>query len=194
MSKNIRILVAVLIISPAVAQDIAPPRTCDYGTLSLEAPKETEQFAFLIGDYKIHLHSWQGDAWSPPMPGKTARWNGRYGLGGMAIIDEWFNPDPAQDATNGSGQGINVRMYDPEAEEWDMMWVATGTHQVQDLRAKIIADKLTMWQVYPERENFRAEFNFVDEDHWNRVSFTRDDEGEWTQDFLLAATRIACDG
>ncbi|GJL91655.1 hypothetical protein [Hyphococcus sp.] len=176
----------------AMAQDVAPPKTCDYGTMHPNAPAETEQFAFLIGDYKVTFHAWQGESWSPPQPGVTARWNGYYGLGGMAIIDEWFHPDPAQDPN--SPRGINVRMYDKEAGEWDMMWVATGANQVQDLRAKVIDDVLTMWQVYPDRANFQATFHIDDKDHWSRVAYTKGDNGEWVKTFKLAATRIPCDG
>ena len=191
---SIGIFAQAVIIQNVFAQDITPPATCNFGAANTSAPPEIEQFAFLIGDYKVTLHAWQGENWSPPSPGVTARWNGRYGLNGMAIIDEWYNPDPAQNASAGLMQGINVRMYDPDAEEWDMMWVATGGHQVQDLRAKILDDKLTMWQVYPERESFRAEFNVIDDDQWNRISFIKNDEDLWVPQFKLAATRIPCDG
>lgn len=173
----------------AVAQDVAAPG-CDYGAAHPNAPAEIEQFAFLIGDYKINLHAWQGEQWSPPQPGVTARWNGRYGLGGMVIIDEWFHPDPAQNPN--APRGVNVRMYDPEAEEWDMMWIATGAHQVQDLRASIQEGVLTMWQEYPERPDFRATFHIDDADHWSRVTYAKDESGEWVKTFLLAATRIPC--
>jgi hypothetical protein len=175
---------------PVVAQDVAPPETCDYGAMHPNAPAQTQEFAFLIGDYTITLHAWQGEKWSPPQPGVTARWNGRYGLGGMAIVDEWFHPDPAQDPN--SSRGINVRMYDEEAGEWDMMWVATGANQVQDLRAKVIDGVLTMWQVYPERADFQATFHVDDADHWSRVTYAKDENGEWAKTFLLAATRIPC--
>lgn len=43
-------------------------------------------------------------------------------LGGKVIIDEWFNPDPAQNPEG--NHGINVRMYDPERKVWKMMWIA----------------------------------------------------------------------
>lgn len=181
---------ALIMISGAAAQDIAPPKTCDYGAPHPSAPEELSQFAFLIGDYKINLHAWQGDQWSPPQPGVTARWNGYYGLGGMAIVDEWYHPDPAQQAD--SPRGINVRMYDPEAEEWDMMWIASGAHQVQDLRARIIDGVLTMWQVYPERPDFRAEFEITDADHWARIAYKKDENGDWVKTFKLAASRIPC--
>lgn len=175
---------------PAFAQDVAPPERCDYGARHPSAPEEISQFEFLIGDYTIHLHAWFGDKWSPAQPGITARWNGRYGLGGMAIVDEWFNPDPAQNPE--ALRGINVRVYDPDAEEWDMMWVATGAHQVQDLRAAMLDGKLTMWQVYPERDDFKAEFEVYDPDHWARIEYLKNEDGEWVERFKLAASRITC--
>ena len=175
--------------SAAAEEPLASPR-CEYGAPHENAPEELSQFAFLIGDYKIGLHAWQGDKWSPALPGKTARWNGWYGLGGMAIYDEWFNPDPAQDSD--APRGVNVRMYDEDAGEWDMMWVATSGNQVQDLRAKVEDGKLTMWQVYPERENFKAVFEVEDQDHWARISYKKDNAGEWVEEFKLSATRIPC--
>ena len=173
----------------AFALEKAPPR-CDYGAPHKNAPDQLKQFAFLIGDYAVTLHAWQGNQWSPPQPGVTARWNGWYGLGGMAIFDEWYHPDTAQDPD--ASRGVNVRMYDPEAEEWDMMWVATGGHQVQDLRAKVKDGELWMWQVYPERPNFKAKFEISDADSWARISYTKNDDGVWVEQFKLAATRIPC--
>ncbi len=175
----------------ASAQDTAPPR-CDDGEIHPDAPAETKQFEFLVGDYTIHMHKWLGEDWSPAQPGVTARWNGWYGLNGMAIVDEWYSPDPAQDPAG--GRGINVRMYDPDDSEWDMMWVSAPARQVQDLRAKMIDGVLTMWQVYPERADFQATFHVEDADHWSRVAYAKDENGEWVKTFKLAATRISCDG
>ena len=62
------------------AQEIMPPR-CNDGAPHESAPEELSQFGFLVGDYMIHLHAWQGDRWSPAKPGETARWNGWYGHG-----------------------------------------------------------------------------------------------------------------
>jgi len=186
-----RVILAALLMSASGAQalEMAPP-TCEYGAPHPGAPPELAQFAFLIGDYSIALHAWDGEGWSPPKPDATARWNGRYVLGGMAIMDEWYNPDPAQDAA--APRGVNVRMYDPESGEWDMMWLATSNHQVQDLRARMEDGHLAMWQVYPERPDFRAEFETTDPDHWARVSYTKDENGEWVKQYKLAATRIRC--
>ena len=176
----------------ATAEDvaaIAPPR-CDDGAPHPDAPPELSQFAFLIGDYEVAAYQWQGDDWSPPRPGPQARWNGWYGLGGMVIQDEWFNQDPG--LTPGTGRGVNVRYYDPEKAEWQMMWISTAGAQVQDLRAKVIDGTLTMWQVYPEKPGFLAEFTVEDADHWTRTQYNVAEDGAKTPAYLLRATRIPC--
>ncbi len=173
------------------ASELAAPM-CNYGTAHADAPKEFSQFQFLIGDFSIEAQAWTGEAWTPPRPDEyPPRWNGRYGLGGMAIYDEWYNLDPAQNPQ--TQRGVNVRMYDPEAQQWKMMWIASGTLQTQDLRAEMRDGKLTMWQVYPERPNFMAEFEEIDDDHWFRVSYTKDENGAWVPQFKLTASRISCE-
>jgi hypothetical protein len=83
-------------------------------------------------------------------------------------------------------------MFDRDAGEWKMMWISNTNHVVQDLRAKVVDGKLTMWQVYPERPNFKAEFEVLDQDHWQRIEYLRDAEGQWQKRFKLVATRIPC--
>lgn len=184
------VFLGLMMIGVVSAQETMPA-ACDFGAPHPDAPGELAQFGFLIGDYKIHLHAWRGNEWSPPQPNVTARWNGRYGLGGMVIVDEWFHPDLAQ--SEDGIRGINVRMYDPDEQIWKLMWIANSNRTVQDLRAQMRDGKLTMWQVYPDRPDFKAVFNVHDEDHWERIAFTHDDEGNWVRQFKLAATRIACD-
>lgn len=177
---------------PAAAAAAAPmaPR-CDYGRPHPQAPAELSQFSFLIGDFEITSHIMTPAGWSPPRPGPRARWNGWYSMGGMMINDEWYDPDPGLQPD--APRGVNVRMYDTEAEEWKMMWVATSTKRVQDLRAAMKNGKLTMWQVYPTQIDLLADFTVEDDDHWHRVSYTQDDAGEWAPQYKLRATRIACD-
>ena len=179
-------------VSAAADQQKLTPPSCAYGAPSPDAPPELKQFDFLIGDYTISAHAWDEDKqeWGPGRPGAPARWNGRYILGGMAIEDEWYGRDPAAEPE--ANRGVNVRMWDPEAGEWDMMWVATAAHQVQDLRAKVIDGVLTMWQVYPDRPDFRAYFERYGPDSWARISQVPDGKGGWKKQFLLKATRIPC--
>ena len=167
----------------------AAERACDYGAPHPQAPPETRQFAFLIGDFEVSLSAWQGEGWSPPRQ-VGARWNGRYGLNGMVIVDEWFDPSPEQ--TDGVW-GVNVRTFDPQARQWKMMWISLPERQVQDLRAEVQDGTLTMWQVYPERPGWRAEFEVAGDGHWARISYVRDGaDGEWTPQYRLAATPVPC--
>lgn len=109
---------AALIATTGLAAEDTPslaPPSCNYGTPHPDAPEELAQFDFLIGDYAITAHAWRNGAWTPPRPGPAPRWNGYYTLGGMAIADEWFDPDPGLDPN--SGRDINVRMWDPDEGE-----------------------------------------------------------------------------
>ena len=181
------VVLALFGLGPGLA---AQTGQCELGEPHPDAPAELGQFAFLIGDFEITSHRWMGEDWSPPRPGPRARWRGWYGLGGMAIYDEWYDPDPEEDPS--APRGVNVRMFDTDSEEWRMMWIATSAKQVQDLRAELRDGKVTMWQVYPERPGFLADFTVEDENHWYRVSYVKDDHGEWTPQFKLRATRRPC--
>ena len=161
--------------------------TCDAGTLHPDAPEETQQFAFLVGNHDVTLHAWTGNGWTPPRP-INAQWRGWYGLDGMAIYDEWIDPQP-----DTGGLGTNVRLYDAEEGVWKMMWISTAGHQVQDLRAEIRAGELTMWQVYPARPGWKAVFELIDEDRWARVSYQQDEQDDWQPQFRLEATRQPCE-
>ncbi len=190
MKRSLGVAATVCCLTTMSAPLQAQAPSCSYGSPHDNAPPELDQFGFLIGDFEITSHAWTGAAWSPPRPGPRARWNGWYGLGGMAIYDEWYDPDPALDPD--SPRGVNVRMYDAEAAQWKMMWIATAGLQVQDLVAEMRDGKLTMWQNYPDRPGFLADFTVVDKDHWYRVSYTKDDAGAWVPQFKLAATRLPC--
>lgn len=159
------------------------------GALLLAAPLSqasvapAAQFDFLIGEHDVTLHAWTGDGWTPARP-QNARWNGRRGLESSIIYDEWFDPQ--------GGDGVNVRMYDPNEEIWKMMWISTAAYQVQDLRAQMKDGVLTMWQIYPDRTGWRAEFEILNACQWARVDFQEDEAGEAPPRYRLVATRRGC--
>ena len=175
------VLLQLLLLSPA-----AFAVTCDQVDPAPQAPEKIRQFHFMIGQHDVDLHAWNGHAWTPPRP-QGAQWNGWYGLSGMAVYDEWIDPD-----ANRGGLGVNVRVYDQANEQWKMMWVATWTLQVQDLRAALVDGVLTMWQVYPERPGWKAEFSVLDAHSWQRVDYNQDAQGVWQPGFKLVATRTGC--
>ncbi|HSM35152.1 MAG TPA: hypothetical protein VK837_02035 [Longimicrobiales bacterium] len=176
---------------PAQLADNTTTRACEPGALHPDAPLETRQFDFLIGRYEMSLHAWTGDGWSPPRP-VGALWEGWYGLDGRVIVDEWFDLDTRNDRP--PVRGVNVRIFDPNEELWKMMWIAEPGYQVQDLRAEVRDGVLTMWQVYPDRPGWKAEFEVTDADHWARIAYVQEEEGgAWTPQFRLAASRVPCD-
>jgi hypothetical protein len=163
---------------------------CEKTQLHPGAPAETRQFAFLVGDFAVNLQAWRDEKWTPPRP-TNARWNGWYGLNGMAIVDEWYDPDPAIDPDG--GRGINVRMYDSDEGLWKMMWISTSNKQVTDLRAQMVDGVLTMWQVSPAGAKTKSVFEVLDEDHWTRTAYVpTEKEDEWLPQFKLTASRIPC--
>ncbi|MCA8899807.1 MAG: hypothetical protein KDA53_01005 [Hyphomonas sp.] len=179
--------------APAVVAEAAPamaPPRCDPGTLHPDAPPEMQQYAFLVGDFEVSSHIWLGEDWSPPKPGPSARWNGWWGLGGTVLYDEWFTEDPG--LVPDTLRGVNVRYYDDAEGVWKMMWISTAGRQVQDLRAEMRDGKLTMWQVYPDRPGFLADFTVEDEDHWYRTQYNVEEDGSLTPAYLLKASRIPC--
>jgi hypothetical protein len=190
-------VIAVLAVQgPGDAQEppdtLAAPR-CEYGQPHPDYAEQLAPFSFLIGDYVVTGHIWLDpqQGWSPPRPGVFSRWVGYYGLNGTAIYDEWFNQDLALDPA--SGGGVNVRLFDPDAGVFKMMWIATGQRQVTELTAQLEDGVLTMRQVYPERDDFYAEFFVEDENNWHRIDYRRDDEsGAWRRNVRLNATRLPC--
>jgi hypothetical protein len=175
------VMVAALISIPSTLR--AETVECTAG----EVPKALADFSFLIGHHDVTLHGWTGETWTPPRP-TLAQWRGWYGLDGKAIYDEW--KDPGAEPAN---IGVNVRFYDDQEALWKMMWISSSGRQVQDLRANFIEGKLTMWQVYPPREGWKAEFEVIDGGRWSRTSFLRNDAGVWQPQFRLVATRTLCE-
>ena len=152
--------------------------------ISSVSQADTDQFDFLIGQHEVTLHAWTGTGWTPPRP-VNAKWNGRRGLDGLAIYDEWFDPQQGS-------KGVNVRVFDPEEQLWKMMWISAPAYQVQDLRAQERDGVLRMWQIYPERPGWHAEFEQLGPCQWARVDFQEDSSGESQPRFRLVATKEAC--
>ena len=167
------------------------PASCDVGNATEEQRAALAPMDFFIGDYAVTGHVWTGGGWSPPRPGTVpARWNGRYGLDGAAILDEWFDEDPGTKPD--TLRGINARMAKDDGTFY-MSWVSSHAQGVQHLTASVGEDGLLrMVQLYPERPGFEATFVEIDPDHWVRISVAPGPDGQPGTPVLLNATRIAC--
>ena len=183
-------LALLLLTAPLPPEGIAPA-TCETGAATMEQRERLSDFDFLIGDFWVTGHVWTGTQWSPPRPGAPpSRWNGRYGLGGTAIIDEWWNVDPGFD--DDKGAGVNVRMKRDDGV-WEMVWIAQPSFSAQHLVAELNENgEPVMTQVYPERKGFAATFTRLGPDQWVRIHNSLDAEGNPQPAIMLKATRIPC--
>lgn len=180
--------------APAFAQVTGDEtRWCgNYGAPAEGMPAEFGQFAFIIGDFDAVIEPWDAEAgaWGEPL--YTARWNGRYGLGGRAIIDEWY--DPGYGYREGSGAGINIRIWDAEAGLWETAWHYTANNEVRELHQQVRADgRLWLWQVHPEAPERNVWFETYDNGEWARISQARDEAtGEWVNARRIYARPADC--
>lgn len=167
--------------------------TCNFGTPANDTVAATmAPWDFLIGNHTIEVRGWNEGAWTDPVA--TAEWNGWWGLGGHAIIDEWFGPARA-DGTPGNN-GVNVRVWDGDAEVWRMTWQSTAGATAGIYESEVREDgHMHMWQTDPaDADESHAWFEITGEDTWIRIHRARDENGEWVNQFRLDATRVACEG
>lgn len=190
MKKNIictlLIGAGLLLAAPATyARDV-----CGVGTPADGVREAMAPWDFLIGPHEVEVRLWQDGAWTDPVA--TAHWNGWWGLGGHAIIDEWFGPQ-RPDGSPGNN-GVNVRIWDEENQVWRMTWAQTRGAEVAIFESDIRDDGfMHMRQVSPAEEaETDAWFEVTGEDTWTRIQRGRDENGEWVMQFRLDATRLPC--
>jgi len=178
---------SALLALPAAAQSTG---VCNFGAPAADAPPEISQFEFLIGNFRIEARQWTGEAFSDGY--LEAQWNGYWGLGGRAVIDEWFGPQVSPDRPRSFG--VNVRYFDPDKGRWSMVWQATSGAALI-LEAEQGEDGvLRMWQVYPEPATERfIYFEIYDEGHWARIDGQVLEDGTHLPQFKLEAHEVPCE-
>lgn len=167
--------------------------SCEMGEPHADAPPEISDFDFLIGNWQIDIvrPGAEGE-WGPKVA--EAYWEGRYAMGGFAVVDAWYDQVPWKtDAT--VGRGINTRMYDTQNQVWQMAWQHTALDHVRLLQARRDGDEVEMWQLNPDGSRFearRTRFHDISENSWVRTDqLTRDGE-TWGNALRLEATRLGC--
>ena len=86
--------------------------------LNPDAPPETEQFAFMVGDWDCTIRRMGPDG---QYAEARARWTGFFILDGYAIQDDWKVPQP--DGTWRT-TGFNVRHFDAKKGRWMCRWLS----------------------------------------------------------------------
>lgn len=103
-----------------------------------DAPPETEQFAFMIGEWDCTQRSM--DRTGKLGPPSKARWVGSWDLGGWAIRDDWTSLRP----DGSKSYGFNIRSFNPETRKWDNRWLQSGSLQWVYFEAEQVGDTMVM--------------------------------------------------
>lgn len=109
-----------------------------FGRLSPDAPPETAQFGFLVGEWSCETRAMRPDGSLQDGPGAT--WTGYYVLGGWAIQDDWTSVGP----DGKPFRGTNVRSFNPKSGKWDNRWLPSGSLQWKYFEAEQVGDTMVM--------------------------------------------------
>jgi hypothetical protein len=140
------------------------------------------QFGRYVGDWKIddEVRAKDGSGWSE---GKGARWIFECVGNGLAVQDYWM--------PNGGGLGTNLRSYNPDTGDWEIVWTASTLNGFLHIRAKQNdAGNIVMEIVSPEQDPPRRIIFFEpDENGWNWVQqWSFDGGASWTDVYRIKAT------
>ena len=137
VAAAVSLLTTVFALQPSPSPAHKAP-TAGFGSLSPDAPSETAQFAFLVGDWHCKTSGRRPDG--SIENGPDATWTGYYILGGWAIQDDWVSPQP----DGKSFRGTNVRSFNPEVGKWDNRWLAAGSQKWKYYGAEKVGDTMVM--------------------------------------------------
>lgn len=142
----------------------------------------TEQFGRYVGDWKITDQQFakDGSGWNP---GKGARWIFECIGDGKAVQDYWM--------PNGGGWGTNLRTYNADSDQWEIVWAAAALNGFTHINAtQDAAGNIKMNIVKPEQDPpRRITFMPPDENGWDWVMEMSFDGGEnWTAVYKIRAT------
>ncbi len=126
---------AALFFAFAAAGDEVPAAARS-GGLSPDAPPETAQYAFLVGEWRCAIRNMGPDG--KMHDGPAATWTGTWVLDGWAIQDVWHSSKP------GSKPGTNIRSFNPKTGKWDNRWLAAGQLEWKYFESEQVGDTMVM--------------------------------------------------
>lgn len=138
-----------------------------FGSQHPDAPAETAQFAFLVGEWdcKTRFLGQDGQTYNEG----SATWIGSYVIDGWAIQDFWIGHGP--DGPGGVDfHGTNIRSFNPQTGKWDNRWLSAGNNQWKYYESEQQGDSMVMTggEGSGPRGDFidRNSFYEIGEDSW----------------------------
>ncbi len=127
-------ILAIVLLTPAVQAGAPREATRPHP----DAPAETAQVAFLVGEWECTTRSMKPDG--SGFNEGSATWTGYWILGGWAIQDDWERALPDGRVF----RGTNIRSFNPQTGKWDNRWLASGTLQWKYFEAEKQGDTMVM--------------------------------------------------
>jgi Protein of unknown function (DUF1579) len=165
------------------ATQVTDPSKTIYGEKSPRAPKQLDEFAFLIG-------SWEGKGRTKLEDDKVAEfsvtWIGRYILDGTAIADEAHSIAP-----DGSPYlGITLRQYDQSRQTWVIEFLNVSNSflrkQVNGTAGSVsVQGRLVTVASSNPGMMVREHYDVVGKDRWTyRLDVSRDGGERWNEGMM----------
>ena len=120
----------------------------EYGSRNPNAPQELEQFGRLGGPWDCVIYNLQQDGgWQKRAGG--ARWTFNYALDGNAVTDIW---EPEPDGDYPGSVGMNLRVYDAQADVWHIAWTTVDQARFDLYEASYEDGDIIMWGQQPDHQ------------------------------------------
>jgi len=166
----------------------AAPAAFNPGTLNPNAPPETAQFGQLVGQWTIRDENRQPDgSW---VEGAGAEWNWYYVLDGYAVQDDWIAPIPnAPDGGPSMQYGTNLRIYNPQAQQWEMAWTSSTGPSIATFTATQEGDSLVMLGIFAAGRPNRITFFDITENTFEWKLEIQQQNESWQEMYRIHGTR-----
>ncbi|MBR9814475.1 hypothetical protein GYB61_11540 [bacterium] len=186
-------LLAVLLMAACASKGHAPTAA----TTANKAPAKTAstelmQFGRFVGQWSCTVQQRQADGSWQTQAGE-AQWRWTYTLGGHAVQDYW---QPADATANPTGLGTNLRTWDRDTQQWDVVW-ATATQQgLETLGGRVAGPNMVLEMTKQGRANrpgHLARITFFDiqaeQFDWIYEASPIDDGQQWSALVQMRCTR-----
>lgn len=164
-----------------------------FGERAPDAPVGVAQYGQFVGSWTCVPASRQEDG-SLKESDARPTWVWHYALNGHAVQDVWI-PD-LENSPPGAAMGTNLRVYDPEKDEWIMVWTTETLRKFQTFRATMQDGDIVMRgdiEAGPHQAHLaRITFYNISNDHfdWKYEASAPQDGQNWQLHSTLACDRM----
>lgn len=157
-----------------------------------EAPAGLNQYGQFVGSWRCSGTFLDGEGNWQDAPGRP-RWVWHYILDGRAIQDVWL-PDP-ESSPPGAAKGTNLRVYNAEKDEWDMVWTTETLEGFQRFSARMVDGHIVMHGDIPAgarpAHKARITFHNISSGHfdWQYEASALNDGQQWQKFSTLSCDR-----